>query len=137
MAEQYQITCSKCQKVDVVPFKPNPKKPVLCDECFRAQPRQAQAAPKPLAGSEAQPIPTNGRDEIMARMSAFRGLCEVVSATEAKEQVKLIWVLNLTGDVSGYIMSGSEEKLDALIKRIAGFPKKGAECYDNSSLGYD
>lgn len=34
--ELHQATCSQCQKVCEVPFRPNGKKPVLCRDCFGA-----------------------------------------------------------------------------------------------------
>lgn len=32
--EMHKVVCDKCGKNCEVPFKPNPDKPVYCDECF-------------------------------------------------------------------------------------------------------
>ncbi len=32
--EMTKVTCSKCGKECEVPFKPNPSKPVYCNDCF-------------------------------------------------------------------------------------------------------
>ena len=33
----YPIICSECKGEATVPFKPNPKRPVLCIDCYRAR----------------------------------------------------------------------------------------------------
>jgi CxxC-x17-CxxC domain-containing protein len=31
----FTITCSRCNKVDSVPFEPDPRSPVYCRDCYR------------------------------------------------------------------------------------------------------
>jgi CxxC-x17-CxxC domain-containing protein len=38
-----QITCSKCGKIDTVPFVPRDPKTVLCRDCYRQQQQQRRA----------------------------------------------------------------------------------------------
>jgi CxxC-x17-CxxC domain-containing protein len=33
--EKHKAICDECKKECEVPFKPNGKKPVLCNECYR------------------------------------------------------------------------------------------------------
>jgi CxxC-x17-CxxC domain-containing protein len=35
--EMFDVVCSNCGKAAQVPFKPRGDRPVLCDECFKAQ----------------------------------------------------------------------------------------------------
>lgn len=32
----YEIVCSKCGKVESIPFEPSHDRPVFCNECYRA-----------------------------------------------------------------------------------------------------
>ena len=109
MTDGYKIKCGKCGTIDVVPFEPNLNKPILCKDCY-----QAQLSPGRRKAHDEQATETPGkgftpRDEIMARMSAFRGLSELVAGAALNAADKKAWVFDLIEGVTEYILTGNPE----------------------------
>jgi len=45
----YDTRCSICGKDCEVPFKPNPKRDVACEQCYRGKASAPKVAPSPAA----------------------------------------------------------------------------------------
>lgn len=124
--EMHQATCAGCHKTCEVPFRPNGKKPVYCQDCFAknggpdAGPRDSRDgrdfAPKRSFDTprsfDSAPAPRPQNDDIKRQLESINStLLKLVSIVEAL----------VTGDEIDE--SGDEEIAEEIVEKTAT-PKK-------------
>lgn len=75
-----------------------------------------QPQKQPIPAQSSGQVPAPAKDVVMARMSAFRGLCELVAGTRWEPLEKMRWVFINTDLVTDYILTGSREWIDQLLQ---------------------
>lgn len=94
--EMYKAECSQCHNPCEVPFKPNGKKPVFCQNCFvkdegdsplNSYPRR-EFAPRPAYKQESAPRSDSGMGEVTRELKAMNEkldrLVRLMEATASK-----------------------------------------------------
>jgi len=70
--EYWEIICSRCQKSALVPFKPDPAKPIYCNECFALIKAKRQEGIvdgykqlEPVEENKSECLETDHRDDVI------------------------------------------------------------------------
>ncbi len=77
---KFSATCSNCQMICEVPFKPNGSKPVFCNNCFRTDGGATRSSEKPVYRS----TPQIGNSDIEKQLLAIHIKLDLILAAISK-----------------------------------------------------
>jgi len=112
VADRYEIVCSRCGKKDWVSFKPRSNAPVLCRNCYNETHGGSGAAAPVQDSQQADSSSWANKDDLMARMSAFRGLAELAAGANWTPDEKMKWVFSHLGMAVDYVKTGNISRLN-------------------------